>query len=492
MKRRRNPAEDKEEAELAAWYAKQDYLPYPDDLPIPRRMRYGPQTAEVASHYLDADQPLPGTFPTPSVTTPEAAWIHYLDQGQIYPGAKLSIDAKTDRQLLIHDFQNNSYKDARLAERLLQLDKRTGFSPVFEFQYAVLNFNQWNNVLFFSLNGVNHVLHWDDNNGWNIDGAPFSQEDIAFNDFSLFDHLFFTLGAPYPVIIIKKVFSGDPTIILRNLAGPPSVEFLNKFGIRRNPVRRNPGELEDQLRMLEMDYFSQPVLVRRDDLKAINALRAKLNRPMVDDRLQEIYVVDDHTSQITAAPTPPKPRQDPHVEARALYQNFLEKEEMMRPYRQYCQEMLLATQPVGGQTPVMPLATMGTGGGPLLCDTCGKQIPLEGGKSHGVGAGNAWSQANNASSAWNSFILGGVTFAEETNHTFRVYHGYEHGCMSKDPKDKERAAFGSQVPYSARQQLDAFLLEERDITAPEERKSLVSNILKTMFGFDPGVGVNHP
>lgn len=516
---RRNPSE---EEDLTAWYAKQQHFPYPDDLPIPRKMKYGPQTQEVANRYLDADYPLPGTFPAPSVTTPEAAWVDYLHQGQVYPGSKISNAVRADRQVLLFDYAASGYQDQPLAKRLLNLDHKTGFSPIFEFQYAVLNFNQWSHVLFFSLNGVNHILYWDGRAGWSIDGAPISDNDTAFNDFTLYDHIAFSLGKPYPVITLKQIFTGDPETVLRSLApGPLSPEWLNKFGVRnpammnsltemgldyayRNPRNPDPEELEQQLRMLEEDYFKQPIPLRRADLKAINALRAELQMPQVDARLQEIFIIDVDPGQAPPPPPPLPSKRDPHQEARQLYQEFLDKEAMMQPHRDYCRKIIRATAARGGTTPVMPLAIMGTDGGPLLCDSCGKQIPLEGGPFNGRGAGDAWEAAGISANAqgrtrllgediWCSFISGGVTFMQESNNTLRVYHGYESGCMRKDPKEKERASFQRKsMPFETREKLDAFLLEEQGIADKDQRKMVVNTIISALFSYDPGIGVNRP
>jgi hypothetical protein len=345
------------------------------------------------------------------------------------------------------------------------------------------------------LNGINHVLHWNGRTGWNIGGEPIYSDDRAFNDFSLYDYIAFQLGKLYPVIVLQQVFPGDPERILESLVPgqPPSREWLNKHGV----YRRNPGDLQvlqQQLRVLEEDYFRQPTPVRRADLKVINALRAELQMPQVDDRLQEIFLVDIDPQQMQ--PTPPiiLPKKDPHQEARLLYQEYLDKEAMMQPHRKYCQKIIRATAARGGQTPVMPLAIMGTNGGPLLCDSCGNQIPLEGGKFNRQGAGDAWKAAGpGASNSWCSFVSGGVTFMQESNGTLRVYHGYEGGCIKKDPKEKERSAFQRKsMPSATREKLDAFLEEEQRIADKDQRKMLINTIISSLFSYDPGIGVNRP
>lgn len=265
--------------------------------------------------------------------------------------------------------------------------------------------------------------------------------------------------------------------------------------------RCNPTDEEnwmEQLRWLEADYFNTPVFMRRNDLKSINALRQKLKLPEVDSNLHPILSVEP---PLPAQQIAPAPKKDPHVEARGIYQAYLDKLEMMRPHQEYCDRMIEATGMVGGKTPVMPLAIMGTDGGPLLCDTCKKQIPLEGGSLganwQGIGAGTAWATAEEnemqPDNTWCSFISGGVTFVEEYNRTFRVYHGYEGGCLAKDPKNKQEAAFvRKEVPYVTRQKLSDFLAAEHGIQNEAERKNMINTIFNELYKYDPGIGVNHP
>lgn len=230
----------KEKEQQAAWFTEQGLFPYPDDLPIPRRATYGPQTPEVASRFLDADYPLPGTFPTSlSVGShEEPAWVTHLNRGKIYPGAKLDDATRPNRQVSLSAFVISGYSDADLAERLLNFDKKTGYSPIFEFQYQVLNFQQYSTILFFELNGIDHVLHWKEPLGWSIDQKLISsQGDDALNDFVLYDLVASCLDHSrqcYPVIKIKGRFYGDPDQLLRALpAGPIRPADLKKFGMRR-------------------------------------------------------------------------------------------------------------------------------------------------------------------------------------------------------------------------------------------------------------------
>src|SRR5262249_2963738 len=136
------------------------------------------------------------------------------------------------------------------------------------------------------------------------------------------------------------------------------------------------------------------------DLREINHIRSQLGLPPVDARLKEIGAAGDED----AGKAQPEPEEVPdHTEAREVYQADLKKVEELEVHRAYADQVARATAG-GGQTPVRPLATMGTNGGPLLCDHCGKPIVLEGGRFHGVAADAAWRQ--NPRDGWTSYILG--------------------------------------------------------------------------------------
>src|SRR5204863_149597 len=100
---------------------------------------------------------------------------------------------------------------------------------------------------------------------------------------------------------------------------------------------------------------------------------------------------------------------------------YLKKVEELKVYQAYADQVVRATGSPG-QTPVRPLATMGTDGGPLLCDHCRKPIVLEGGTAHGQTADVAW--ARSPRDNWKSWILGGMVVEIQTNGTLRIYHGY--------------------------------------------------------------------
>src|SRR5262249_13991583 len=160
-----------------------------------------------------------------------------------------------------------------------------------------------------------------------------------------------------------------------------------------------------------------------------------------------------------------------HTEAREIYQAYLKKIEELEVHRTYARQVARATAG-HGQTPVRPLATMGTNGGPLLCDHCGKPIVLEGGPYHGVPSDAAWKR--NPQENWVSWILGGMVVEIEINGTLRIYHGYpgrnnKQCCNVANRRDtKAREKFDSSKGTEKRNRLLAFLEHEfPDMTREE-------------------------
>ena len=250
-------------------------------------------------------------------------------------------------------------------------------------------------------------------------------------------------------------------------------------------------DLRRLLQLLEDEYPGQPVVAQQADLREINRLRAQLGMPAVDARLNPVGA-----APAAAAVAPPEPARVPdHSRAREIYHAYLRKEQELDLHRAYAERVASATAGQG-QTPVRPLATMGTGGGPLLCDHCGKPIRLEGGPHHGVTADVAW--ARDPRDDWRSFILGGMVVEIQTNGTLRIYHGYpgrnpHHCCNAASRKDREaRDRFQSRMPPEVPTLLLAFLEDEFPAWPPDERRDLVSTIVAAMYGYDPGVGVNRP
>jgi hypothetical protein len=248
-------------------------------------------------------------------------------------------------------------------------------------------------------------------------------------------------------------------------------------------------DLLRRLQLLEEDYAGQPLVVQQADLREINQIRSRLGMPPVDARLHEIGAAVQEEAQ-------PEPEEVPdHTEAREIYQAYLEKIEELAAHRTYAEQVASATAG-RGQTPVRPLATMGTDGGPLLCDHCGKPIVLEGGRFHGVTADVAWKKSPRDD--WQSWILGGMVVEIQTNGTLRIYHGYpgrnDKQCCNAARREDEklRAAFDSSKRSEKRDLLLAFLEHEFPDKTAEERQDLLSDILDVMYSYDPGLGINRP
>lgn len=255
-------------------------------------------------------------------------------------------------------------------------------------------------------------------------------------------------------------------------------------------------EILRRLSDLEEDYFEMPAVVRRSDLKEINQLRADLGLPQVDDRLQEFgqAVADgpvaDEPAPALAAETPV----NDYVEARAIYEDWLRKTEELKGLQEYADQVASATGG-GGRTPVRPLATMGRNG-PLLCDHCGKPMVLEGGRFHGLPADAAWKRKPRGN--WKSYILGGMVVEIQTNGTLRIYHGYPSrnstDCcnVAAIEEEKARAEFDLSARAAKLPILSDFIAQEFPDLAESERMNLLSEIVGTMFSYDPGPGINRP
>jgi hypothetical protein len=251
-------------------------------------------------------------------------------------------------------------------------------------------------------------------------------------------------------------------------------------------------DLLGRLHLLEDDYPGQPRPVQQTDLQEINRIRSQLGLPLVDARLNEI----GNEVGVAAVEEEPEPEvvQD-HTEARELYQAYLKKIEELEVHRAYAEEVAIATAG-HGQTPVRPLATMGTSGGPLLCDHCGKPIVLEGGPFHGVTADVAWKK--NPDDRWVSWILGGMVVEIQTNGTLRIYHGYpgrnDRDCFnvaSREHREAMAAFTSRKIPLNT-DRIRAFLEHEFPDMTKDEHLDLLNRILDTMDTYDPGLGINHP
>jgi hypothetical protein len=249
-------------------------------------------------------------------------------------------------------------------------------------------------------------------------------------------------------------------------------------------------DLLHKLRVLEEEYAGQPLVAQQGDLREINRIRSQIGLPLVDARLKTIGAVEEEVKP------EPKPRNVPdHAEARAIYRAYLKKAEELEVHRAYAERVVRATGGPG-QTPVRPLASMGTGDGPLLCDHCGKPIVLEGGRFHGMTADVAWKQ--NPGAHWKSWILGGMVVEIALNGTLRIYHGYPGGhnkyCCNVASRNEEQAQaqFRSRKSPALFNMMLAFLEHELPDMTERARVDLLNEILNTLYVYDPGIGVNRP
>lgn len=196
---------------------------------------------------------------------------------------------------------------------------------------------------------------------------------------------------------------------------------------------------------------------------------------------------------MTTTKRAPKPPVD-HSEPRAWYVAYLAKLAELAPHVEYAKRVESATAG-GGMTPVMPLATMGCGGGPLLCDHCGKPMLLEGGRFNKVYADAGWKQ--NPEPNWRSWIKGGMVVEGETNGTVRVYHGYVGRAghcvnVARAARDAAERAYVSARPADVPNRMYKFLAAEHPETTDAERCAIISGVVDRLFSFDPGIGVNRP
>ena len=181
-----------------------------------------------------------------------------------------------------------------------------------------------------------------------------------------------------------------------------------------------------------------------------------------------------------------------HAAAKAMYQEYLARLAVLERHRRFAAAVDTATSG-SDQTPVEPLATMGKGGGPLLCDVCGKPMILEGGGYQGVYADEAWRR--NPQKGWRSWIAGGMVVRIETNGTLRVYHGYpgRSGCVLKADRadERDRAEFRARsksmdVPAKL-ELLSAYFKAE---LPQNNNDAVLSDIYRVLFVYDPGLGIN--
>lgn len=189
-----------------------------------------------------------------------------------------------------------------------------------------------------------------------------------------------------------------------------------------------------------------------------------------------------------------------HSKAKAVYEQYLVKSAELKLRQAYAARVVAATGDSRGMTPVAPLATMGcsTNGynGALLCDHCLTPIILEGGLHHNVPVHKAWSLTSELDRArpWTSWIKGGMAVVIVENETVRIYHGYNRpgDCDFIDAakRAKEDAAFVRD--HDGISQMWRFIDQELLRDSPmHEKNTLFSDVVRVMFSYDPGFGVNH-
>jgi hypothetical protein len=181
------------------------------------------------------------------------------------------------------------------------------------------------------------------------------------------------------------------------------------------------------------------------------------------------------------------------TDPREIYNAYLQKKAELAELQKYADAVATATSG-SGMTPVKPLATMGAKG-PLLCDQCGKPMILEGGKHNGVYADRAWETRPN--DQWRSYISGGMVVDIECNGTLRIYHGYPnrpgHCCtLAELARSRRRDEYRPTEKANHWDAISKFLKAEFPALSAKEFSALLSDVLETMFGFDPGMGVNRP
>lgn len=183
---------------------------------------------------------------------------------------------------------------------------------------------------------------------------------------------------------------------------------------------------------------------------------------------------------------------DKHAAARAMYQDYVARAEILERRRRYAADVVEATSG-SGRTPVEPLATMGMSGGPLLCDVCRTPMILVDSAYNGMHADEAWRR--NPEKGWMSWISGGMVVRIETNGTLRVYHGYlrRSGCVQTADKadKKDRAEFrersNSDASMAKLDLLSAYFKAE----LPEnDSDKVLTAVYQVLFDYDPGLGIN--
>lgn len=180
---------------------------------------------------------------------------------------------------------------------------------------------------------------------------------------------------------------------------------------------------------------------------------------------------------------------------REVLKAYQKKVAELKVHQDYADRVVRATDGKG-MTKVLPLATMGTGGGALLCDHCKKPIILEGGRFNNVPVDVAWKQ--NPDPNWVSWIYGGMVVEIQSNYTLRIYHGYidrnASDCCNVAKVNETKAAdeYKSEWNSDMAKGFFAAIKEEFPNLSEKEQLSMVNDIKEVMYSYDPGIGINQP
>lgn len=203
--------------------------------------------------------------------------------------------------------------------------------------------------------------------------------------------------------------------------------------------------------------------------------------------------LDEDRPAAPKRPEPPKAKPKPkpdHSEAKAIYAAYLVKLQELKVHQDYALAVGKATDGPS-KTPVKPLATMGCNGGPLLCDHCGKAIILESNPYYNVPADVAWANNPKRDDKWVSYIKGGLMVVIVENGTLRIYHGYDGIPTHCYAYGKAKLA-EMEAAHVRDQSKFKLLWDYFEETKPDNWMRLANDVFNTMFGFDPGLGVNKP
>ncbi len=245
-------------------------------------------------------------------------------------------------------------------------------------------------------------------------------------------------------------------------------------------------QIKSRLAELEADLIETPVQFHGPIKQEMRELQAQ-------------YVI--HTSTVAVLTAKSKDKAD-HTYAKNLFREYLTRRDELLKHQDYAQRVTKATNGPS-MTPVKPLATMGCGGGPLLCDHCSQAILLEGGRFDRVPADVAWKAVQDSGvplvkQPWVSYISGGVVVEEIENGTLRIYHGHLGGspneCSTKGKmtRDEAERKHVGNMPTDVPDKLLAFLSEKFPTYTEIARQNVMSDCINLLYSYNPGFGINKP